>query len=86
MISLYVNMENLKKLFGEVKLSSNPFKQECITDITFWYRRKNCFGEVVNKFKATIDFENGSTTGSHEIEAKTFPELYEKVMDFCENL
>ena len=68
-------MESLKKLFGEVKLSSNPFKQECITNITFRYRKKNCFGEVVNEFWATIDFKNGSTTGSHEIEGQNVPRV-----------
>lgn len=79
----------LKDLFGkkdEISLVSNPFKQEYITEIRFTYRKKDIFGNVVNKFKATVDFENGNTSGSHDIEAKTFPELYQKVLDFCEEL
>lgn len=44
------------------------------------------FGEVVNDFTARISFKSGDTSGEQKIEARSFPELYKKVLDFCRNL
>ena len=79
-------MENINKLFGEISSVSNPFKQECIEKIGFYYRKKNTFGDVINEFTASVKFKNGSTSGEQEFEVSTFPELYQKVMDFCKSL
>lgn len=80
----------MKKLFGgdnkEVMNFNNPFKQDNITRINFVYRRFNIFGDEVNDFHANIEFKNGNTEGTHKIEASTFSELYQKVMDFCEGI
>ena len=64
----------------------DPFKKDNITEINFFYRRFNIFGDEVNKFNATIKFVNGNTRGEQGIEADTFPELYQKVIKFCEGV
>ena len=75
-----------EKLFGKIDSVSNPFKQEYIEKITFYYRKKNIYGDVIDEFTAYISFKNGSTSGEQEFKASTFPELYEKVMNFCDSL
>ena len=81
----------MKNLLGReegksMSFFTNPFSANGICAIHFHYRRKNMFDEIVNYFYATVEFESGNTKGEHKIEAKTFPELYERVMKFCESL
>ena len=78
----------MKRLFGfgELTEMKDPFKKDNITEINFFYRRFNIFGDEVNKFNATIKFVNGNTSGEQRIEADTFPELYQKVIEFCERV
>ena len=76
----------MKELFGKIKQFDNPFNSDSIETIRFNYRRKDCFGKEVNEFYATIEFRNGNTSGEHKINADSFPELYDKVMEFCDNL
>lgn len=78
----------MKRLFGFGELTEikDPFKKDNITDINFFYRRYNIFGEEVNDFHATIKFVNGNTSGEQKIEADTFPELYQKVIEICERI
>ena len=74
----------MEKIFGELTVMKNPFKKDNITEINFFYRRYNVFGDEVNDFSATIKFVNGNTSGEQRIEADTFPELYQKVIELCE--
>jgi hypothetical protein len=74
----------MEKMFGELTVIKNPFKKDKITEINFFYRRYNIFGDEVNDFSATIKFVNGNTSGEQRIEADTFPELYQKVIELCE--
>jgi hypothetical protein len=76
----------MKKIFGELTVMKDPFKKDNITDINFYYRRYNIFRDEVNEFYATIKFVNGNTSGEQRIEADTFPELYQKVIEFCERV
>ena len=78
----------MKRLFGfgELTEMKDPFKKDNITEINFFYRRYNVFGDEVNKFNATIKFVNGNTSGEQRIEADTFPELYQKVIELCERV
>ena len=78
----------MKRLFrfGELTELKDPFKKDNITDINFFYRRYNIFREEVNEFHAIIKFANGNTSGEQKIEADTFPELYKKVIEFCERV
>ncbi len=72
--------------FGELTEMKNPFKKNNIANINFFYRRYDIFGDEVNDFSATIKFVNGNTSGEQKIEADTFPELYHKVIEFCERV
>ena len=78
----------MKRLFGFGELTEikDPFKKDNITEINFFYRRYNIFGDEVNNFSANIKFVNGNTSGEQKIEASTFPELYQKVIEFCERV
>ena len=76
----------MKKIFGELTEMKDPFKKDNITNINFFYKRYDIFGKEVNEFSATIKFVNGNTSGEQRIEASTFPELYQKVIEFCEGV
>ena len=78
----------MKRLFGFGELTEikDPFRKDNITNINFFYRRYNIFGEEINEFESTIKFVNGDTSGEQRIKADTFPELYQKVIEFCERV
>jgi hypothetical protein len=76
----------MEKVFGELTVIKNPLKKDNITEINFFYKRYNIFGDEVNDFSANIKFVNGNTRGEQRIEADTFPELYQKVIEFCEGV
>lgn len=79
----------MKKLFSEkseIDKFENPFEKDYIEGIRFVYNRKDIIGREVNRFYSIIEFKRGNTEGTHKIEAKTFPELYEKTIEFCKGL
>ena len=77
----------LEKLFGnkkDVSLIANPFNMRYVQSIHMNMRKRLFSDELV--FEATIYFKNGSTSGSQDITGTDFSDLFQKVMNFCENL
>jgi hypothetical protein len=80
-------MNSLSKLFGNSSPSiiKNPFGMEHIERISMCMYRSE-FDRNKIRFYANINFKNGNTTGSQEIEGENFKDLFEKVYEFCSTL
>jgi hypothetical protein len=82
-------MKEIIKIFGDSNeipsIINNPFLGEhieCIRMVT----RRELFDRSKFETYATIEFKNGSTSGSQEIHASNLPELLTKVYEFCQSL
>ena len=84
-------MKELINIFGNKNkdefpsIISNPFLGEHIESIRMITRR-DLFDKSKFETYATIEFKNGSTSGSQEIHASNLPELLTKVYEFCQSL
>ena len=81
-------MKEIIKIFGDSNkipsIINNPFLGEhieCIRMVT----RRELFDRSKFETYATIEFKNGSTSGSQEIHASNLPELLTKVYEFCQS-
>lgn len=62
---------------------NNPFKKDCITDITI-FKRKNWSDEYYYAGYITFEYEN--TKGEMRFEGESLEDVYNQIHQFCEGL
>jgi hypothetical protein len=62
---------------------NNPFKKDCITDITL-FKRKNFSDEYY--YAGYINFEYENTKGEMRFEGESLEDVYNQIHQFCESL